>query len=69
MKYLQIEFKRTHWSIIEELLLEELTNSLSQKDSFDVTNLLSLYNHIVQSETGKKEFRNWSIITVCVKDD
>ena len=31
MKYLQIDHKKPHWSIIEELLLEETANSLIQK--------------------------------------
>ena len=54
MKYLQIDHKKAHWSIIEELLLEEIANSLSQKNSFDITNLLSLYNHTAESETEQK---------------
>ena len=54
MKYLQIEHKETHWSIIEKLLLEELANSLSQKDSFDITNLFSLHNYIAELKTGGK---------------
>ena len=44
MKYLQIDHKKPHWSIIEELLLEEIANSLIQKNS----------NHMAESETGKK---------------
>ena len=44
MIYLQIDHKKPHWSIIEELLLEEIANSLIQKNS----------NHIAESETGKK---------------
>ena len=54
MKYLQIDHKKAHWSIIEELLLEEIANSLSQKDIFDITNLLSLYNHTAESALHEK---------------
>ena len=51
MKYLQIDHKKTHWSIIKKSLLEEIANSLSQRYN-KLTLIIQLY--ITESETGKK---------------
>ena len=55
-KYLNIEYKESHWSIIEEMLLEEVANSLSSKNKLDISTIFTLYNHIAESELGKKAF-------------
>ena len=51
MKYLQIDHKKSHWSIIKKSLLEEIANSLSQRYN-KLTLIIQLY--IAESETGKK---------------